>query len=228
MLVIPGDFTVGMEHATLLEELTKRFKAVVFVCGNHEYYDHDIQVVDSLYSEMDKEIENFHFLQGSSVIINKVRFIGGTFWTDCRNQDPLVMMRMKREINDFSRIHNSGKLFTPEDSVEINSRQRLFFMKETFREFDGETIIVSHHAPDMICSDRQFGQDESSYAFCNTRLEGFLESGTFGHWLHGHVHHSVDEMIDLNDKKVRILCNPRGYVGHSLNPDFDTEFFFEV
>ena len=43
-------------------------------------------------------------------------------------------------------------------------------------------------------------------------------------WIHGHTHMSNDFKLH----KTRIICNPRGYVGHELNPDFDPGFRVKV
>jgi Icc-related predicted phosphoesterase len=36
-------------------------------------------------------------------------------------------------------------------------------------------------------------------------------------WFHGHMHTSFDYMVG----DTRILCNPRGYIGHEINQNFD-------
>ena len=46
-------------------------------------------------------------------------------------------------------------------------------------------------------------------------------------WIHGHVHHSRDYLVD----GTRVLCNPRGYSLHSgadENRDFDASLTVTV
>ena len=43
-------------------------------------------------------------------------------------------------------------------------------------------------------------------------------------WCHGHIHNSADYMI----AETRVICNPRGYIGHELNPDFDPNLTVET
>lgn len=56
---------------------------VIYVCGNHEFWDGDLYEVPNNIKEFikDKEINNIHFLNNESIVINGVRFIGSTLWT---------------------------------------------------------------------------------------------------------------------------------------------------
>lgn len=43
-------------------------------------------------------------------------------------------------------------------------------------------------------------------------------------WVHGHTHCSVDYVTD----GTRVLCNPRGYGPHDLNPKFAPDLVVEL
>ena len=72
--------------------------------------------------------------------------------------------------------------------------------------------------------------DKSRYGdvplnFCYyTELTEFILDRAPALWLHGHVHSSFDYMIG----DTRVVCNPRGYVGNEVNPNFDPELVVEV
>lgn len=43
-------------------------------------------------------------------------------------------------------------------------------------------------------------------------------------WIHGHGHDSQDYRIGA----TRVVCNPRGYYGHDLNPKFDPGLTIDI
>lgn len=91
------------------------------------------------------------------------------------------------------------------------------------REFDGPTVVVTHHAP-TYDSLRESGVSEvalqpdywthhdrslikqAAYA---SRLEPMLKdhAQAIDLWVHGHIHHS----FDILTQPARVVCNPRGY-----------------
>ena len=44
----------------------------------------------------------------------------------------------------------------------------------------------------------------------------FIERYEPALWVHGHMHDSFDYRLG----RTRVVCNPRGYFPHQLNPDF--------
>lgn len=219
VLVIAGDFTVGVQHEVLLRELCDHFKAVVFVCGNHEYYQNEIYAVDLMYRMLADEITNLHFLQGDYAIIDDVRFIGGTFWTDMGNNCHKVKQLVRHRMNDYSCIkiddmYDSIRYIKPDDIFEINKRQRAKLIEFLETPFDGKTVIVTHHAPLDICLNpmyTMYAEDRMvNFAYYNHGIDEWFDKYDFTHWLHGHIHYR--NVIDYKGKTI--INNCRGYVGH--------------
>ena len=44
------------------------------------------------------------------------------------------------------------------------------------------------------------------------------------YWIHGHTHDACDYMIG----DTRVLCNPRGYIGHERDASFFKLKYYEV
>lgn len=230
VLVIAGDFTVGLRHVDLLRRYCGIFKAVVYTTGNHEYYHNVIELVDERYAALDAEIPNFHFLQGNSVIIDDVRFIGGTFWTDVNRNDPLVALELQRYMNDYYQIkvlasgsrrataldRKKSIALIPTHTSEINARQRQQFLDILAEPFAGKTVIVTHHAPlyEILNRDPDYNQTKRdrqiTFGYGNTGLEDWFYDQPFDFWFHGHTHKWHDHLI--NGK--RLMARPRGYAGH--------------
>lgn len=215
VLVIAGDFSVGLENQYFLEQLIERFKAVVYVPGNHEYYENIMQEVDAEFEELAKKHDNFHFLQPGVVIIDDVRFIGGTLWTDYDKGSDHIMLICSNHMDDYKYIYtNLGghkKSIVPATIKRINDVHRQYFSDRLDEAFHGKTVIVSHHAPLMICAGRSFGKDMLlDYAYCNTGLEDWFFHKYFDFWFHGHIHKWQEH--EINDKKI--IARPRGYKGY--------------
>jgi len=57
-----------------------------------------------------------------------------------------------------------------------------------------------------------------------SRLENLICAHEPALWVHGHLHDSVDYQLC----ETRVVCNPRGYLGHALNPNFNPSFVVDV
>lgn len=237
VLVIAGDFDVGCKDTTrtVMLGLCHQFKAVVFVCGNHEYYHNVINEVDKAWRGFADEMPNFYFLQGDYAIIDDVRFIGGTFWTDFKDRDENVMNFCQHRMNDYNHIRYQGKDdviyrgFQPEDAWEINHQQRSAFARFLEVPFSGKTVIVTHHAPTEHSIRKEYMHHSSdrvlNFAYRNTRLDEWFETKTFDYWLHGHIHFRQEH--DVHGKKI--IANPRGYDGYEAMADtFEDDKVFEL
>ncbi len=152
----------------------------------------------------------FTFLENDEVVIDGVRFLGCTLWTDfCLYGEEKLeeCMDIARELlNDFSLISEHGLSFTPEDSLLLHHQSKDWLSKKLINEtFQGKTVVVTHHCPSWNSVAPKYQSNLLSACFAS-RLEHLL--GKCKLWIHGHTHESFD--YDL--KGTRVVCNPRGYV----------------
>ncbi len=109
--------------------------------------------------------------------------------------------------------------FTPEDAVEEN-KKCFEFIKFTVSEAkDGEkVIVVGHHTPShQSCHPRYAHDTIMNGGYHNNYEEYIVDHPQIVLWTHGHTH----ERYDYNIGSTRIICNPRGYVGHeAIAKDF--------
>ncbi|VBS33541.1 phosphoesterase [Burkholderia pseudomallei] len=184
---------------------------VVYVCGNHEFYDSEMQL---LLPEMRRKASgtSVKLLEKDEFIRGNVRFLGCAMWTDY-HMFPLrldaSMQYARAHVLDHRRIRkeNHGR-FEPED-VMAEQRAALEFLVRKIREpFAGKTVVVTHHAP----SARSVHPHEQSNplvpAFASN-LEFLVSEADI--WIHGHIHLSSDYQLG----KCRVICNPRGYPGRN-------------
>lgn len=222
VIVLAGDIGAGStrDMFALISGTMKNSPEahVVYVIGNHELYGWDI---NSFRKQMREKcgpasgyefgdvVSKFHFLDNDEIIINGVRFLGTTLWTDFQlfgiEQKNECMSAAERCLNDFRRIKNRGGDFTPQDSIILHNEAVAFLeAKLNHESFDGSTVVVTHHAPSFNSVATKFKEDDLSACFASNldHLMGFN-----GLWIHGHMHDSFDYEIS----GTRVICNPRGY-----------------
>lgn len=233
VLVLAGDIFVenkgyyDREHLNFFEQASKEFKDVIYITGNHEYYNGNFPKVDARIQELFDEngLTNIHFLRNSSKGIGDVTFIGGTLWTDMNKGDELTLLSIQGRMSDFRRIRNMPSdvfhKFTPQDSV-IEHRKTLNAIDNGVKASSGKVVVVGHHAPSTLSiSDAYKGDTLMNGGFASDLSEFILDRPRIKLWVHGHMHDSNDYMIG----DTRVVCNPRGYIGHeSQASDFELKY----
>jgi UDP-2,3-diacylglucosamine pyrophosphatase LpxH len=243
-LVLAGDVTAEMDsdclatrywsrHTDQIKAWAKRHRHVVMVCGNHEFYFGNMEAVREWWSNVDALVPNFHFLDNRTVILDGVRFIGGTMWTSMRNGDPMVAMRLTDEtfgMNDFKNIHyRENERFTAADWIAENSLTVDYIKTRVAEHFDGPTVVVTHHAPSWMSIPEKFRENKLNDAYvCD--LFNFIWMNNIRLWLHGHVHASSNYIIGDDVDWTQVVNNPRGYnqLVPNINPDFDPSLVISI
>jgi predicted phosphodiesterase len=75
VVILAGDIGVGFNG---IEWAARQFPKVpvIYVPGNHQFYGHDITLIDELVKQF---AANIHVLNDDKVVIDGVRFLGSTF-----------------------------------------------------------------------------------------------------------------------------------------------------
>lgn len=225
VLILAGDIWDihrGVEYAN---HLSPRFKAIIYVPGNHEYYDHC--VVNSIKKLKVSPNDNVHLLNNGNVIIDGVNFVGSTFWTDINNMDQWSCYRAKTGMNDYRHIFHQSRRLSPEDTAVFNreARKKIPTMVDSTAR---SNILITHHAPHfsvfekLMC--RPFGGQGVDYCFWNTGDECLQIASQFDYWMFGHVH--LNGHVKLGN--TQYITNCVGYPNEDgVVPD-DDGFLFNV
>jgi len=207
-------------------------KPVIYVAGNHEYYNGDLQ---GTLHELRRHCADstVHVLECEEWVYEGVRFLGATLWSDFRVFDDeeartRSMAGATGLIRDFQRIAidaERSRLFTPHDSQELFDRTAAWLDEQLHRAFDGPTVVVTHHAPSPRSIHARFAGSLLNGSFVSD-LERLMGGERVRLWIHGHTHDSFDYTV----RGTRVLCNPRGYVMQDVgeNPAFDPALVVEV
>ena len=118
--IIAGDIAVPAARAVHWARRASTFpcaKAVIFVAGNHEFYGSAMQPALAAMQDAAKGSQ-VHALDCAEVIVDGVRFLGATLWTDfalpidspsgAYSHVPLALSKAKKSLSDFQTIRTKG------------------------------------------------------------------------------------------------------------------------
>lgn len=205
VLVLAGDISSRPDQLLeFLQVAEVRFRTLVFVPGNHEFYGHDYW---TWLADMRQHLQR---LQNTLCALGEVKtfeldetcFVVGTLWGD--GGDSAASMRNVDEaLNDFRLISFGEQRFTALDMAGLHATQRQQFEQALARP--GVKVAVSHHLPSYELCHPRFG-DALRGGFAS-RSEPLLSRFAPALWIHGHTHDSGDRMLG----QTRVVCHPAGY-----------------
>lgn len=223
LIILAGDIHNGTAG---LDALAAHGAGHIYVAGNHEYYKHDIEILDHQLRHRAEQL-GLNFLQCNVLIRDDIRFLGTTLWTDFAIQPAWrfgAELVAKAFLPDFKIIRLRGKVFSPKAAVALHQSNLEWLQSELHKPFDGKTVVITHHAPHPLSIHPRFQLSPINAAFVSdlTPLVGYADV-----WIHGHMHDSFNYQLD-NARKTRVLVNPRGYLRKAPKhgrPTFENMFF---
>ena len=229
VIILAGDIaegTNGIEWAASLLDATDA--QIIYIAGNHEFYHAELNDTRQKISAFCKGHSRLHYLENDELIINNVRFLGATLWTDfnlTQPEDQETTLRMSElSLTDFRLIQYQQSRLKVKDIIEMHLDSIKFIEVKLDENFAGKTVIITHHAPALQSVAPKY-QD----SFLKTYFASDL-SHLLGHsdiWIHGHTHVRSDYQIG----KTRVICNPRGRPGNkeqAENIQFNPALIVEI
>ena len=223
------------EYLAFLKDCSEQFYEVLLVMGNHEHYQGSLlrtrvklqEGIDSL------GLFNVHLLDNTmrEYPEKKIVVLGSTLWTDGDSDHPLSPFYWEK-MSDLKRIR-TGTLAEPyRDRFKFYYMVREFrfswhFLRENtkkYKDLGWRIIWLNHHAISSLSIPDRFIGDTLNRFFTSPSKEYELLDLSPDLTIHGHLHNSVDYRIG----DTRVVCNPRGYYGYSLNPDFNESLVINI
>ena len=207
---------------------------IVFVHGNHSFYNSNREVVVNSTLDAVSKIQGVHWLDCSSVTINGQRFLGTPLWYR-RSRPPSNILSTEEEWQEgFIREYNTvtKQVYVSRWSdfrwiedlsswvYDQNSRA-LSFLLDNMSEND---VVISHMLPSRLCVDVKYERSITNAWFVYD-VEPLIVDRKPLVWCFGHTHTSHD--FDLGN--TRMVCNPLGYItAGEVNVSFDENKTIEV
>ena len=186
ILIAAGDIGPVEQAVAWLASLDK---PVVYVLGNHEYWEQEYSDVLPL-AKAAAAGTKVHVLERTSAVIHGVRFLGATLWTDFGSWHGDLVRTAIRQMRDYNKIkasrwfesksnqvwfrHQCKQIgmppefiqetisdgrFHPAIAFQLHLRTVSWLKRSLSRPFAGPTVVVTHHAPSFD-SLRKFGLKE--------------------------------------------------------------------
>ncbi len=239
VLILSGDIMVarkvllpqseyGVRFRDFLKRCSFQFPHVVYVAGNHEFYNDgrffgDIETLRQACGVH----ENVYFLERDTKVIDDIVFVGGTLWTDMNKFDPLTLHAVRDMMNDYRATVNDQAGFRrlkPADTVERHRLTRDYIELIVKENKDKKVVVVGHHSPSFqSCHEMYKGDHLMNGAYHSDLSEMMLDNPNIKLWTHGHTHHPFDYVIG----ETRVVCNPRGYDGYE-DTGWDPNLIIEI
>ncbi|HEX4883592.1 MAG TPA: metallophosphoesterase [Casimicrobiaceae bacterium] len=227
VVILAGDIARPPEAIAWASALGK---PVLYVAGNHEFYG---GTPDGTLEALRRHANGTAVivLDDDEVVIDGVRFLGTTLWTDFRLEGDgpgreLAMQEASLHMRDFTRIRiDDGTPFTPRHAADRFDRHAGWLATRLRTPHDGPTVVVTHHAPSPASVHPRFAGSPLNPCYASD-AEHLLGGERACLWIHGHMHDSFDYVRN----GTRVVCNPRGYAVDGLNENrsFDPDLVIEV
>jgi predicted phosphodiesterase len=214
VLVLAGDITSAGDYATLTDAfapLTRKYRHVLYVPGNHEYYKTSPAQASRNLARLAEELPGVVVPDNRVAVIDGQRFLAGTMWF---RPDPAVT-KLRGFMSDFTVIRG----FEP-----WVYEQNAAFERVLAAELRPGDVVITHHlpAPGSVWP-RFVGSPLNVFFVCD--MTPHIEARRPKLWIHGHTHTRCD--YHLGD--TRIVANPLGYPKElESQRAFDGRFCVEV
>lgn len=222
LVVLAGDIGLGLRGIHWARRAIPD-RQVIYVAGNHEFYQQDW---DRLLSQLSAEAAgHVHFLENDAVKLEGLLVLGCTLWTDFRAMGPMVrseaMGVAAREMMDYRLIRRDRRRvrLSPTDTVQRCQDSRAWLERE-IAAADRPVLVVTHHSPTLRTVHPKYALDLGTAAF-NNDFDELLRPPVVA-WIHGHTHHSGEAIVN----GVRVVSNQKGYPNEFL--DFSWDYMIEV
>jgi Icc-related predicted phosphoesterase len=232
VIVLAGDIHPGTQGLAWAAQAFPG-KPVVYVAGNHEFYDgHWDDTLTRLRAQA-REL-GVHFLENDAVILGGVRFLGCSLWTDFEidgaQQRDAAMQTALRSMMDYRliRVDSVSDWLTPQHTLERHRESRAW-LERALADSSLPTVVVTHHFPCPQSVVPWFAGDSLNPSYGSDLPQTLLTQA--GLWIHGHAHDSLDYTVGQGANPTRVLCNPRGYpqtMNGFSNMEFDEGYLITL
>jgi predicted phosphodiesterase len=225
-VVLAGDISTGTRGL----EWARRWaggRPVIYVAGNHEFYGH---ALPGLFDELRRCAagSSVRVLEDDELILDGVRFLGCTLWSDFDFDGPerrTESMRLcERFVNDYELITfgPGARTLTADYTRTLHLSSRRWLAARLAQPHDGPTVVVTHHAPLIRTRPSALVMRALAGAFASD-VTDLMGADRVALWIFGHTHRTAD----LQVRGTRVLSNPRGYPQQPV-PGFDPTCVTEV
>jgi len=216
---------------------------VLFVPGNHEY---DALDFDQAHARLRSTCDRLGliWLERETVVLQGVRFLGTTLWTDfdalaaaadmprraSHGSGNALAQQLKAREKAFRAANyylkkmqttRGGVPMLAEQVRELGLECQRWLRAVLAQPYPGPTVVITHFAPSLHSADPRYGLVPGTAGFCNA-LDDLLPLAQL--WLHGHLHAPSDYV----HHGCHVVANPLGYARKNEQAAFKDQIVLEV
>ena len=226
VVVLAGDIAIGTAGVQWAREWADG-RPVLYIAGNHEYYGQGLPGLDA---ELKRAAagSGVHVLENDELIIDGVRFLACTLWSDFdfdgAAHRELAMRVCERAVTDYRLIRNDSedRTLTAADTRARHLDSRRWLNERLDAAHDGPTVVITHHAPYIHYRPPERTWRLIAGAFVSD-LSPLMGGERVSTGIYGHTHRAADRDIG----GTRLLSNPRGYPNQDVE-GYDAELVVRV
>jgi predicted phosphodiesterase len=214
-------------YKKFIKYLSPKFDHIFHVSGNHEYYtsgnnnigiNDTIPGIDAKIYKFVKTLPNIHYLNNDSYRIKlgvkNYVFIGATLWSHVNSENKKYI---QSRMNDYCQIYMPNadykkdktqkpvRKYNIDDMSKFHQKSVRYIKKEMKTiGLNDVCILLTHHKP---VRDKDI-KEIITQAY-ETDLVNIIIKPPIKLAAHGHTHEKYDKIIN----NVRIVSNPKGYIG---------------
>jgi predicted phosphodiesterase len=201
-------------------ELTDKYKHVLYILGNHEHYNYIYR--NTLYDIQSwlwsNGFNNVTMMENDNKVIDGVRFIGATLWTDYDGRNPLTMRIAYDHMNDYRLIgsqditdmnyfnRKDNRKITPEFILNVHDQSR-DYIRLVAKESQEPVVVFTHHPPSFQSCNSLHSGNSLDGAYATNLSQLILDTPQIKYWISGHTHMTCKYEIG----QCQILSNQAGY-----------------
>lgn len=228
ILILAGDIWIGtrfIEWAgfSWISTVSKRFKEVLIVLGNHCYWPMgDLTITKGGY-KCNAMLQDFGFhnvtvLDCDTIERDGIIIIGATLWTDMDRGDPHAMMLMPNFMSyDGECAYSTGlngvyEKFSSYRWVNTHQKHKDYIKLVCENYRDKQIVVITHHLPLTFVGSPRYSDDGSNCYYSSDLSDLILDNPNIIYWFHGHSHHQHETKFG----ETMIINNCVGYQGEHL------------
>ena len=234
VLILAGDISAvsyDVEYKkliTFLQYYCSKYKYVLAVSGNHEYYTNNstkencMDAINQKLKILSKKFPNYLYLNCNTITLEinkkKYMFIGATLWTkiDIKNYK-----YVNSNMNDYNMIYvnknNDIKGYTVHEMQYLHTRHK-HFIKKALEKIPSNTtvVLITHHKPILEGENKDILNQAYEVDMSKVITPAVKVA------IHGHTHSSYRKVIN----NTLYVSNPKGYPNERTG--FKDDAFIDV
>lgn len=222
ILILAGDITYLKDSYLankVLDQLSETFEEILMIPGNHEFYNFCFPIENTFPNFEFKVRDNITYYNNKVIVRDDVRILMSTLFSKVSEQKQWLIEQMMSDFHVSKYYGNTAEKLSVALFNRCHEQCKKFLQEELLNEFQGETVVVTHHVPYNKHYIKDYPRFDYNLAEAfHVNLVPLMDSYEIDHWISGHTHVNHDSFKIEN---TTVHTNQLGYVEANEQSRFD-------